>query len=257
MTLLIPFSAPHDAASAVRHEAQGRGMDLHLLPYQPLNPEAPWWLSPASENPGYRYGKVIFTRDLLRPQDLFVGLYMEKGIGPRGAAIYAESKKGRRYIMDGLGRMGGDWIWPSFLGALKSGEFDNVARQIEASTRQPLIVTVDASHVPVPAGPGDAIDVHSARFPRDIVAFNYSSGALGPSEATYAADLLRPVASATTLQALGLAVQAVPELDTFWVDIAFGLRFRTLATRTSASHVEWDATALWERLLSPCRSWLR
>ncbi|MGH2361890.1 MAG: hypothetical protein ACRDGM_15295 [bacterium] len=257
MALLIPFSAPHDAASAVRKEAQASGVHLSLLPYQPLNPDAPWWLSPETQNPGYRYGKAIFTRDLLRPQDLFVGLYMEKGIGRAGAAIYGDSKKGRRYIMDGPGRIGTPWTWPSFLAALTSGEFENVALKVENTARQSLIVTVDACHIPVPAGPGDTIDVHSGGFPRDVVAFKYSSGDIAPLESSYRAGLLRPLGGATTLQALGLAIQGLHELDKFWIDVGIGLRFHTSATGTDATHEAWDAGILWERLLSPGRAWLR
>jgi hypothetical protein len=63
MELAVPFDTPHDAALAVRGCARSVGVDLFLLPYQPLNNEAPWWLSPRSENPGYRYGTSTLARN--------------------------------------------------------------------------------------------------------------------------------------------------------------------------------------------------
>jgi hypothetical protein len=257
MALVIPFSTPHDAARAVREETQAAGVDLHLLPYQPMNPEAPWWLSPGRENPGYRHGKAIFTRDLLRPQDLFVGLYMEKGIGRAGAPMYSDSKKGRRYIMDGPGRIGDQWTWPAFAAALACGEIDTVSRRAEVGAGQPLLIMVDGCHVPVPAGAGDVIDIHGLRFPRDVISFRCSQGILSLSETSYRADLLRPLASATTFEALAQALQRLPELDMFWVDVSIGLRFRALTRVATAEDNPWNARSLWERVLSPYRAWLR
>ena len=166
------------------------------------------------------------------------------------------SKKGRRYIMNGEWRIGDEWTWPSFLSAMASGHLDGVARQVEHHAREPLVLIVDASHVPVPAGPGDA-DIHSLTFPRDIVAFRYSADTLSPLEASYNADLLRPLASATTLQALALAIFGLPDLDKFWIDVGLGLRFRTLTTDQSAGPDTWDARALWGRALSPWHPWFR
>ena len=254
MNLVTSFSTPHDAVAAVRDEARSSRLDLYLLPYQPMNPDAPWWISPGNENPGYRYGKAIFARDLLRPQELFIGLYMEKGIGGAAAAIYADSRKGRRYIMAGQWRIGEGWTWPSFLSAMASGDLDAVAGA-EATAGQPLVVTVDGSHVPVPAGPGDVIDVHSLNFPRDVIAFRYSAGALTPLRASHPADLLRPLGSAATLQALATAIQGLPDLDTFWIDVALGLCFQAPAANATTPHDAWDARALWDRTLSPWRAW--
>jgi hypothetical protein len=228
-----------------------------MLPYQPKNSEAPWWLSPTSDNPGYRHGKVIFTRDLLRPQQLFVGLYIEKGVGTAGAAIYTESKRGRRLIMEGPWRTGPEWVWPAFLAAMASGELDTTARAAEAQAREPLVVTVDASHVPVPLGPGDSIDVHSLSFPRDVVVFLHTAGALNVSEAVHPAGLLQSVVGANSLQALGAVIQALPDLDSFWIDVAIGLRFGTVTSTTRAVDGLWDARSVWTRAVAPWRAWLR
>jgi hypothetical protein len=252
----VPFDTPHDAALAVRGCARSVGVDLFLLPYQPLNNEAPWWLSPRSENPGYRYGKAIFTKDLLRPERLFVGLYMGKGIGAAGAPMYTGSAKGRRYIMDGPGRLGEAWTWPRFLDSLVGGAFDPIASTAEAAAGKPLVIAVDAAYVPVPS-PGDA-DVHSLTFPRDIVVFQFSGGALTPLDARFDADRLRGLEGATTLRELGERIQGLSDLERMWIDFGAGMRFRTgqgSSTRRNADLC--DAPALWACAVEPWTPWIR
>lgn len=254
MELAVPFHTPHDAAFAVRGCARSAGVDLFLLPYQPLNDQAPWWLSPNSENPGYRSGKALFMKDLLRPDRLFVGLYVEKGIGAAGAAMYIGSAKGRRYIMDGPGRLGEAWTWPSFLDSLVAGAFNPIASAAEAAAGRPLVIIVDAAYVPVP-NPGEA-DVHSLTFPRDIVALEFSGGSLTTLDTRFDADLLKGLETATTLPMLGERIRALPDRERMWIDFGAGMRFMTGEASSERGEL-CDGPTLWARAVEPWTSWIR
>jgi hypothetical protein len=79
------FPSVREAAADLRDAATAAGAErLYLLPYNRYDSDdTEWWLSPEPENPAFKYGKILVARPARdRPDDLFVGLAFEKGVGP-------------------------------------------------------------------------------------------------------------------------------------------------------------------------------
>lgn len=243
MAAAMSFTTPYAVASAVQKCGRAAGVALSLLPFQPKNDRGPWWLSPSPENPGYRYGKVLFGFDQGRPSDLFVGLYMEKGIGPTAGQLYAETRKGRRYIMDD------DWLsrWQAFTEALVSGALDACFQNAEHQGARPVIVEVDAGHVPIPT-PGERDD--RPQFPREFVAFQWSAGAIAPLERVPSEEtLLERCAQARSMSDLATKVSDLSREDSVWLDVGIGVRLSAADT--------WSAGQIWVRAVEPWLGWVR
>lgn len=143
------FRTAWQAAREVQRAARGTGREardwqVNLLVYNRFAPDvSPWWLAPTDRNPAYRYGKVVFrTNDdaYIKTPHIFVGLNVEKGIGPTAAPAYRSPAKCRRYIMD----LDGRWDWHAFAGAMASGQLDPtiVGVQEHAGVDPTVIVAV-------------------------------------------------------------------------------------------------------------------
>jgi hypothetical protein len=236
-----------DTASEVLAAARRGGFQgLHALPFNRFHREdTTWWLSPSPENPAYRHGKIVLTRRDAAPGALFVGLYIEKGVGPAAAPAYRDTAKGRRYVMDPT------WLWDRLVGALGSGNFEQTATAAVARAASPLTIVVDASLVPPPAGD----DVHSPSLPRDVVRLAFSDGELRFLDADTPGGLLKSLVTAETLPALAARIGTLPQLDWLWIDFQAGLRLVPAggSRRSSA----WSAAELWERACRPWRAWLQ
>ncbi|OGL16386.1 MAG: hypothetical protein A3K12_06085 [Candidatus Rokubacteria bacterium RIFCSPLOWO2_12_FULL_71_19] len=68
----------------------------------------------------------MFTRGVEKPRELFVWLYVEKGVDGSAAEPFLETTRGRRYVMDPT------WIWGRFTSALASGDFEQLVGAAEA-----------------------------------------------------------------------------------------------------------------------------
>lgn len=236
--------AASDALAAAPRRTGLHG--LHALPFNRFRREdTTWWLSPTAGNPAYRHGKVVLTRRDATPGDVFVGLYVEKGVGPAAAPAYRDTARGRRYVM------GSTWLWDRLLGALGSGEFEQTAMTAVAKAGSPLTIVIDAALVPPPAGD----DVQSPNLPRDVVRFSFSKGELRFLDTDAPADLLKSLGKAETLPALAARIAALPQLDWIWVDFQVGIRLKAVGASHRAG--VWSAMDLWERACLPWRAWLQ
>jgi hypothetical protein len=247
--LALNAASTEDAARATLTASRDAGYQgLTAIPWNRFDPaSSTWWLSPSTDNPAYKYGKIILTRRDAQPEDMLVGLYVEKGIGPGAAQLYADTARGRRYLMDH------DWTWQAFVKALASSAFDQVMAQAESEAARPIIVAVDASNVPVPAGHGD--DVHSASLPRDVARFEWSRGHLDWLDAEIHADILEGLGKPKTTAELAHRMLAINNLDWVWIDFHAGLRFR-LGSGDPGAEL-WPDDRVWKRACRPWSSWLR
>lgn len=246
--VVLSGNSVEDMAKRVLGAARASGYQgLTAIPWNRFEPvSSTWWLSPSTENPAYKHGKIIFTRRDAQPGDMLIGLYIEKGIGPGAAQLYAETARGRRYLMDH------NWTWRAFIEAAESGAFDRVMAQAESEASCPITVAVDASNVPVPTGHGE--DVHGASLPRDVVRFEWSKGHLEWLDADISADIIQGVGRSKTMAELAQKIQAIKNLDWVWVDFHAGLRFRLGGSEAEET---WSDADLWRRACRPWRSWLR
>jgi len=100
VTATAPFRTTREAANALAEEAKQTTVELVRLPFNRFDEvdETTWWLSPRADNPAYKYGKIVCTHRNFEP-DMFIGLYVEKGLDPSTITAGLSAKE-RRYRMD-------------------------------------------------------------------------------------------------------------------------------------------------------------
>jgi hypothetical protein len=248
-TPACPYSTARQAADETLAAAAAAGYaGLHSLPFNRYAPDvSTWWLSPSAKAPAYQHGKIIFTQRDEPQGGLFVGFYVEKGVGPTGAGLYRETSKGRRWIMDET------WLWGRFMASMESRDIGPVITAVDHAAQRPVIVAVDAAPVPPPAGSDN--DIRSSRLARDVVRFLFSNGRLDPLDSTLPANVLRGLVRPQTLGELSTAISLLPELDWLWVDISIGLHLAIGPQQ--ADRQLWTGHEIWAKACYPWRAWLQ
>ncbi len=168
--------------------------------------------------------------------NLFVGLYVEKGIGQAAAPAFSKLKKSQRMIMRDT------WIWHDFSRALADGIFEHQVSQASDQTASPMIVALDAQM----ATPTIDWNEERPRLPRDYIRF-VESPAVERS-------LLQPFNDATSLKDVSERIAALPELDWIWIDFYAGYTF---AIDPQEGMSEYDSEAVWAAAGAPWKDWLR
>lgn len=239
MTLKIPFQRLQEAAHAVKERARQLGYReyLRVLGFKLDDPDHTWWLSPGLDNPGYRYGKLIFTsRGPVQSPDFFIGLNVEKGISGEAARVHQD----RSEIMVDT------WTWHRFLDALEAGEVDPLVQQAEATAqRSPLIA--------VKAGPPRLRLEHGPAC--DLLRFSYTHGALCLLESQVAAGFLQNFGTPPMLADLAARIRQLPSLDWIWIDFYAGFQ-GSLRHIADAEAEVWDADLIWRKGCMPWLEWL-
>lgn len=245
------YSNARDAAYQILEAAKAvKADELHPLPFNRYDPDDTfWWLSPSSENPAYRFGKIgIAGREIVRPGELFVGLVVEKGIGESAAPMFADTAKGRRWIMDDTWR----WsrrLWP----ALFSDELPGAAARAAETAGLPLEIIVDAAYMTSPSQiPGDNPRDSGIAF--DLVRMRYADGGLTCTEAKTPSNLLTPLTTTDSFFGLGAALESIPKLDWVWVDFHIGVCFGSIDDTESDV---WTPTDVWRKACAPWLGWVR
>lgn len=246
------YSSPREVTYQLLEAAQAaKAEELHPLPFNRYDPDDTfWWLSPSTENPAYRFGKIgIAAREIVPPGELFVGLVIEKGVGETAAPMFADTAKGRRWIMDDT------WRWHRQLWqALFSDELPDAAARAADIAGCPLEIIVDGAYITSPSQiPGDNPRDSGTDF--DVVRLRYTDGGLSPKDATTPGDLLTPLATADSFFGLGAAMESIPKLDWMWVDFHVGLCLE-FADDASDPNV-WTPTDVWQRVCAPWLNWVR
>jgi len=246
-----PFGSTREATTALRQAAASAGAEpLHPLPYNRYAPEdTDWWLSPVSDNPAFKYGKIALgTGDSAAPGDLFVGLSFEKGIGPSAAEFFDLTARGRRRVADRT------WAWGRrLLPALRSGAFAEAAAAAQAAAGIPLTVFLAAIYVQPSRDWDDQTDVRSLDWPSDTVRLAYAGGSLTPIDQRIEADLLDGAISARTFADVVAALDGMPKADWAWNDFAIGVR---LTRSASPASTDWSAADIWRRACAPWAEWI-
>lgn len=241
----VVYDHPTRFAQALQEVSTSAGPRLSRIPYnrfaEPLDQKT-WWLSPDSENPAYQWGKIVVTSLDVGP-NLFVGLYVEKGIGQAAAPAFSKPKKSQRMIMRDT------WIWHDFSRALADGRFEYEVSQASDQTASPMIVALDAQM----ATPTIDWNEERPRLPRDYIRF-VSGDRLVLESPAVERSLLQSFNDATSLKDVSERIAALPELDWIWIDFYAGYTF---ATDPQEGMSEYDSEAVWAAAGAPWKDWLR
>jgi len=201
-----------------------------------------WWVVPAPDKLAFRYSKIIVSASprLAEPDQLFVGLYVEKGVGEAlaSAGYYPEE-----WVLKST------WRWHGVLSDLASGAFGPPIAEVSHRIGEPVEIRVDA-HVPVIKA--------AVQPPHDIVAYESLNGVaistmrqpvLGTEQ-----NFLGSLTRALTLQELASSLQTIPASDSAWINLYIGRCLQKSALHDASA---LDAHQLADRLLEPFAPWLK
>jgi hypothetical protein len=238
-----------EGARAVKEEANHWGNPrLTALPYNRFDrTTSTWWLSPSRDNPAYKYGKIAFVTKDFPAGHIFIGLYVEKGVGPSAWAAFSGGQRARRCIMDDT------WLWHRFVRALETGVFEQLARQVQAEAESELLIALDSAAVPPPET-GDW-EVQRYSVPSDFVQFSFSDGRLRQLNSRLDYQYLTELQNARTLDNIAVQIRDLDQLDWHWIDFHAGFLFRQKPRddRDLKSHA---ALEIWRKAVRPWSEWL-
>ena len=214
------IQTPRELARAVRDRFSSN-RELHLLPWRQEEPETTlWWLTPSGENPAYGDGKFVFSLDkdsprkallgrcddLLEVGTIFVGLNIEKGLGP--AAGIAGPPRPKPSEMLGL-----SWVWHQLVGGDGPVQFARTLAALSRGVTTHLYV--------ISATVRDADDSARSR-PRDAVLFSCHASGITTLVGEFGDGVLDRdgVKTATTFESLADELRRVD--DYHWVDLYAG-----------------------------------
>ena len=241
------FSSLRDAAIQLHGAATRAGVELHPLPYSRYDPEhTTWWLSPTTDNPAYARGKIIAETSPIVDQGgtnaAIIGFHVEKGIGPRAAAVFAETARGQRSVMQD------DWVWHDFARAMESGVMDGTLRTAEVAAGDlPVVVEIVIGVQLVPerdwVRPTDSPDA-------ERILYQSSNGRLLVCR-RQTGTMLEKLGDSETLASIAHKISSVPDLDWTWIEILAGVPMRpVLGAGISPDEV-------WRRACAPWLGWVR
>ena len=107
-----------------------------LRPYQYQAPAfTEWWFVPSTEWPANRFSKLCFHRYRLAPEYIYIGFYVEQGLGTELVGL-PDVKSSQ--IMQS------NWYWHRFLGHMEDKELGGTLREVLGRSQYPMTVWVDA-----------------------------------------------------------------------------------------------------------------
>lgn len=177
---------------------------------------------------------------LAEPNQLFVGLYVEKGVS---GALTSTGYYPDEWILKST------WRWHDVLSDLASGALGPAIADVSHRIGEPVEVGVDA-HVPVVKA--------SFQPPHDIVAYESLDGVTitAMREALLGTEqhFLESAARAHSLSELASSLQTIPGSDSAWINLYVGRVLQKSARHDTSA---LDAKQLADRLLEPFALWLK
>jgi hypothetical protein len=174
---------------------------------------------------------------------MFVGMYVEKGIGRTAAAAFQQRERDRRSVMSR------EWLWNEFVGRLSDGSLDSVLDQLQQNTGQPPLLGFDTAPITPAVNWGE----DRGSLPRQYQFFSIHDGNLRSGAKSDSTDLFGPLATIRLLSDIETAVQKIPQVDWMWIDLQIGYE---LAVEDTDLPV-WDADEIWRFICQPWSDYLR
>jgi hypothetical protein len=240
----IGYKTPVDLAKEIGTIWVKRNRKAYTWPYNRFkwDTSETWWVVPASDRVAFQYAKIIISSSprVARPDHIFVGLYVEKGVGRTLAdAGYYPSE----WVL------APSWRWHGVMLDLHNDRFRMPIADASSRLGEPLDIKIDA-HVPT-------YGTASIRPHHDILWYESADGSAITASAspslTTQQGFLRQASRATTLIELARALQTIPESESAWVDFYVGRSLRKSDLHDTSA---LDALQLTDRLLEPLAKWV-
>ena len=182
---------------------------LSSLPYNRYNSDnTVWWLSPGPQVPAYRYPKfAVMPPEPDAPEQLFIGIYIEKGVSDAYARAVGYSK---HHVLDK------DWAWHGLMADMASGEklsrsFSEISAATGVTPELRLYATMQVK---------EAADNLAPKGERII--FDISGNKLAVQQPIQS-PLLQSLATCSTLSELASSVEHLDKSSFIWIDLVAGL----------------------------------
>jgi hypothetical protein len=244
MPISIAFSTPRSLANAAHKEiAAATDVKTIALPWNRFALDnTMWWISPATDNPAFKYGKYVFDPELSLAGGIFVGMHIEKGFG--SVVSHVPGTNPQRHVIRN------DWTWNVFAKDAISGEVDNVLTGLTQELREPVFVRVDAP----PLGHGEfdpyAKGCDAVRFKIEASGVSFDA-----ENSTFPNGKLSEAAKCTSISAMAKLIDSHSEKDWFWINWYMGLDCSLDPGKKDPS--SWSAAELSRNLLLPLRRWFQ
>ena len=158
----VAYSTSADLARSIGASWASKNRVAHTWPYNRFKWEESetWWIVPAPDRQAFRYAKIIVSssKRVADEGQIFVGLYVEKGVGRDLAAA--------GYYPDEW-VLGPTWRWHAIIDDLRSGLLTRAIADAAVHLGEPIEIKADA-HVPTNKG--------TLRPPHDLLAFRSTEG---------------------------------------------------------------------------------
>lgn len=210
MTLLCQDMTTHDLCKKLLANFEG----LHMLPYNYHRTESSiWWLTTATHNPAYRFLKfVVLPPDYGNPDEFFIGIYVEKGIGENYGR---EGKISKDFIL------GPTWAWNAFVNeTMNDCKFVKATFEVQLATCMPMQLRLYAHHF--------VKDAVRSVVPRpDVLTFDVRDS-LTVQASDKPSKLLASLAGCTSFAELSAALGKIPGDEYIWIDMVLGAPFKVV-----------------------------
>jgi len=233
----VAFENNDKAAHAVYSFIKDSYPHLVLRPFNRFDtPYTEWWIVPSSQWPAYKFSKFCFHR---RPRSregrLYIGYYVEKGLG---RSLHGLPEVQVKHIMQD------DWYWHKFVSHTKSGLIERTAKEVCNSAEISVRILIEAhefNKVPEPdsekSEPSDWIEF-AIQFP-DLKWMLVRAGQ----------KVLAAVNESPSISSLAQQIEALRDLDFYWLDWAIAVRFRYGQEGLQG----WTTPDIWNKVL---KMWL-
>ena len=205
----MPLSCKTTTTQALCNALKPYFKELHQLPYNRFNREnTVWWLSPGSDVPAYRFPKfALLPPDADTPDQLFAGIYIEKGV----SEDYAKAVKYSKHHI-----LGADWAWHNLMQEMaRADRMDSSISQVQSATKGHLELRIYASM--------QIKDAAEALSPKgEMLAFNVGE-TLTVKATEHPSKLLASLAGVTTLPELARGLSKLDKADFIWIDFVLGV----------------------------------
>lgn len=234
-------------------------------------PRIPWkkpsefyWLIPSTELPVHSYGKAFFKFEKKRykSSNFFIGLHVNRGLSQKGVEEALGAKESpileedeENWIQYRL--LKEDWIWHRFNEGLKGQLIEATLKGMLDALEIPLNIYLEVKSLTEPDCWHNKPWLETQSNPRfEIVKTIKGVKLRKRKEEKTSKRVWTYLRKNPTLQELANYIEKRMHTDLYWIDFYIGTML-PLCTDISSPVEPWNAADIWNKILSPWKSWFK